>query len=103
MALSLARGRGVYDTDGPAEPTVVHLRASYVVTPSGDSGIHTGCGRFCVECATRVCVLCERPTPCQITISETLSKIIRRSATLCRKCYREIRESRPDRFYEVDE
>jgi hypothetical protein len=48
-----AKPRSVYDTNGPAELTDlvilgVHLR----VTPSGDTGVHTGRDRYVVACAT---------------------------------------------------
>lgn len=43
--------RSHYDTDGPAQTTIVHLPgADYTVEPTGDDGAHTGRGRFRVEC-----------------------------------------------------
>jgi len=45
------RPRSQYDTDGPSVTTIVHLPgADYSVEPTGDTGPHTGRGRFRVEC-----------------------------------------------------
>lgn len=56
------KGTG-YDTDGPTISTAVQLvGATYVVEPTGDTGLHSGRDRFRVVCLTCDQVLHENTT-----------------------------------------
>lgn len=49
----MARPASVWDDTGPSEPTTFEIEGHrFLVSPTGGSGVHTGRGRYGVECLT---------------------------------------------------